>query len=146
MFFFFKQKTAYEVRISDWSSDVCSSDLAGIRVAAVCREDAVAARAFAAEHGGTAYNDWRRVLDDAAVDAVVIATPHHLHREMAVAAAEAGKHVLLEKPMAPTVADCDAIIAAAKRSEEHTSELQSLMRNSYAVFCLKKKNQKLLQN
>src|SRR3546814_12620205 len=60
---------------------------AGIRVAAVCREDAVAARAFAAEHGGTAYNDWRRVLDDAAVDAVVIATPHHLHREMAVAAA-----------------------------------------------------------
>jgi len=46
------------------------------------------------------------------VNAVFIATPHHLHKEQAIAAANAGKHVLVEKPMACTVADCDAIIDA----------------------------------
>ncbi len=48
------------------------------------------------------------------VDAVFIATPHHVHAQQALAAAKAGKHVLLEKPMACSVADCDAIIAACK--------------------------------
>ena len=46
---------------------------------------------------------------------VLIATPHHLHCEMAVAAAEAGKHLLVEKPMARTATECSAIIAAAER-------------------------------
>src|SRR5579863_5861177 len=50
------------------------------------------------------------------VDAVVITTPNHLHRDQAVAALEAGKHVLLQKPMARTVAECDDILAAAKSS------------------------------
>lgn len=48
------------------------------------------------------------------IQAVFIATPHHVHAEQAIAAAKAGKHVMLEKPMACTVADCDAIIAACK--------------------------------
>ncbi|NLX21786.1 MAG: Gfo/Idh/MocA family oxidoreductase [Phycisphaerae bacterium] len=48
------------------------------------------------------------------VAAVFIATPHHLHAEQALAAAAAGKHILLEKPMACTVADCDAIIEACR--------------------------------
>lgn len=48
------------------------------------------------------------------VDAVFIATPHHVHAEQAIAAAKAGKHILLEKPMACSVADCDAIIAACR--------------------------------
>ena len=74
----------------------------GARVAAVCRQDIDAARAFAREHGGTAHSHWQALLDDPAVDAVLIATPHHLHAEMAIAAAQAGKHILLEKPMAPT--------------------------------------------
>ncbi len=84
----------------------------GLRLVRVCREDADAAAAFAAQHGGQPTTDWRAVLDDPAVDAVVIATPHHLHAEMATAAARAGKHILLEKPMAPSVAECDAINAA----------------------------------
>ncbi|MEO3432811.1 Gfo/Idh/MocA family oxidoreductase [Inquilinus sp. CAU 1745] len=88
----------------------------GVRVTAVCRENGPAAAAFAAEHGGVPYTDWRRMLEDASVDVVVIATPHHLHREMAVAAAEAGKHILLEKPMAPTTADCDVINAAVAKA------------------------------
>ena len=48
------------------------------------------------------------------VSAVFITTPHHLHAGQAIAAANAGKHILLEKPMACTVADCDAIIDACK--------------------------------
>jgi len=54
------------------------------------------------------------LLDD--VDAVVISTPNHLHAEHAIAAFDAGKHVLLQKPMARTVAECDAILAAQRRS------------------------------
>ncbi|WP_352817789.1 Gfo/Idh/MocA family oxidoreductase [Mesorhizobium sp. M0898] len=55
------------------------------------------------------------MLDDKEVDAVLIASPHHLHAEMAIGAAKAGKHILLEKPMAPTVAACDAINAAVAK-------------------------------
>ena len=54
-------------------------------------------------------------LDWGAFDAVVITTPTFTHRDFAVAAANAGKHVFLEKPMALTLAECDAIIDAAKR-------------------------------
>jgi myo-inositol 2-dehydrogenase/D-chiro-inositol 1-dehydrogenase len=60
--------------------------------------------------------DWHAVLGDASIEAVAIATPNHLHADIAVAALEAGKHVLLEKPMATTLADCDRIVAAATRS------------------------------
>ncbi|MBS1855840.1 MAG: Gfo/Idh/MocA family oxidoreductase [Acidobacteria bacterium] len=51
------------------------------------------------------------------IDAVVISTPNHLHRAQAVAAIEAGKHVLLQKPVANTMADAEAIEAAAARSD-----------------------------
>ena len=48
--------------------------------------------------------------------AVVVALPHWLHAEVTIAALQAGKHVLLEKPMAMTVAECDAMIDAEQRS------------------------------
>ena len=51
------------------------------------------------------------------VQVVFIATPHHVHAEQAIAAARAGKHVMLEKPMACTVADCDAILAVCRASK-----------------------------
>jgi myo-inositol 2-dehydrogenase/D-chiro-inositol 1-dehydrogenase/scyllo-inositol 2-dehydrogenase (NAD+) len=57
--------------------------------------------------------DYREALDDPQVDAVVVATPTEHHREIVVAAAGAGKHVLCEKPMAMNAAECDAMIAAA---------------------------------
>lgn len=85
----------------------------GARLVAACRNDAAAVAAFAARHGGTPYSDWAALLADPEVDAVVIATPHDLHRDITVAALRAGKHVLLEKPMAATLPDCDAILAAA---------------------------------
>ena len=85
---------------------------------AVCdvKEDRVEQRA--AEWGATkAYTDYRKLLDDADVDAVEIITPHHLHASMGVDALAAGKHVSMQKPMATTIAECDALIAAARRSD-----------------------------
>src|SRR3546814_1604486 len=96
MFFFFKQKTAYELRISDWSSDVCSSDLAVLLLV----EDGV-------EGGALDRRD-----------------PARLHPR----GGGQGRDDDVDHPLG----------AVETRSEEHTSELQSLMRISYAVFCLKK--------
>ncbi len=87
------------------------ADVEGIRLAASCRGEG--AQRLAQEFGGTAHADWPDLLADPSVDAVVIATPHDTHEEIAIAAANAGKHILLEKPMAPTPEACDAIIAAA---------------------------------
>src|SRR3546814_3070984 len=125
LFFFFKQKTAYEMRISDWSSDVCPSDLV---------------------HHGSARDPccpraaWR------------IATGGHRQRPRRIRRARhrrgpppwpapapeklAGQaHAQREIRHVAAVGSLSGV-----RSEEHTSELQSLMRISYAVFCLKKKN------
>jgi myo-inositol 2-dehydrogenase/D-chiro-inositol 1-dehydrogenase/scyllo-inositol 2-dehydrogenase (NAD+) len=63
------------------------------------------------------YGDWRAALADRGVDAVVIATPTAFHREIAVAAAQAGKHILCEKPMAMNAAECEAMLAAADKAK-----------------------------
>src|SRR3546814_4383630 len=106
-FFFFKQKTAYEMRISDWSSDVCSSDLPFHAIGQDHLLHLARGRIFVAD---------QQVL-------------RHLLRDGGAAAGA------LARP------DLGRIVEhRADRSEEHTSELQSLMRISYAVFCLKKKN------
>ncbi|MER9837607.1 Gfo/Idh/MocA family oxidoreductase [Mesorhizobium sp. M0074] len=91
-------------------------EVGNIRLVASCRGNTDALERFTAEYGGRGYTDWRKLLDDKEVDAVLIASPHHLHAEMAIGAAKAGKHILLEKPMAPTVAACDAINAAVADS------------------------------
>ncbi|MFT5369401.1 MAG: putative dehydrogenase [Candidatus Latescibacterota bacterium] len=62
------------------------------------------------------YTDYADVLKDVDVDAVDICTPHHLHCGQAVAAAEAGKHVLVEKPMARTVKEANRMMAAADQN------------------------------
>src|SRR3546814_3544631 len=100
LFFFFKQKTAYEMRISDWSSDVCSSDLPARRTLVEPRGIAVAAPMAPGVERLSPIGQPRTVRNG------------------------------------PTQSVQRRI---ARRSEEHTSELQSLMRVSYAVFCLKKK-------
>ncbi|MFB3926196.1 MAG: Gfo/Idh/MocA family protein [Syntrophales bacterium] len=63
-----------------------------------------------------AYKDYRELLADDSIDAVEVITPHHLHKEIGVAALDAKKHVSMQKPMAMTVPECDALIEAAKRS------------------------------
>lgn len=86
----------------------------GFRVAAACRQDEKALAAFVAAHGGRGHRDVDALLVDPEVDAVAIASPHHLHEAHAIAAVRAGKPILLEKPMAPSVGACDRIIAAAR--------------------------------
>ncbi len=84
---------------------------------AVCDADADLAVRRANEWGAQRHlTDYRDLLADPKVDAVEVLTPHHLHREMAVAALDAGKHVSLQKPMARTLAEADDIVAAADRS------------------------------
>ncbi len=75
--------------------------------------------AFARDHNARAYTDIAELVADPAVEAVYIATPHQFHRPHAELAAEHGKHIILEKPMALMLADCDAIIAAAERNKVH---------------------------
>lgn len=80
---------------------------------AASRTNAEALAAFTARFGGVGYTDYAQLLNDPAVDVVVIATPHHLHTHVAIEAARAGKHILLEKPMAPTLPECQQIADAA---------------------------------
>ncbi len=66
--------------------------------------------------GAVAATDYALALTDE-IDAVIISSPNHLHRPQAVAAIEAGKHVLLQKPVAPNLADAEAIAIAAAKSD-----------------------------
>jgi len=76
-------------------------------------------QAFARDANARVYADIRDLCADPAVEVVYIATPHQFHAAHAGLAAEAGKHIILEKPMALTLADCDAIIAAVERAKVH---------------------------
>jgi len=67
--------------------------------------------------GVRTFTDYRQLLACDDVDAVAIALPDHLHRDVAVAACQAGKHVLLEKPMALSVEDAEAVAAAAREAD-----------------------------
>lgn len=87
-------------------------------VAAADPRDAARDR-FEADFGGTSYENIAALCTDAAVEAVYIATPHEMHADHAVIAAEAGKHVLVEKPMALSVEDCTRMIAAAQAAGVH---------------------------
>lgn len=87
-------------------------ELADARLVAVSRTNAAALQTFVEQYGGAAYTDYHALLADPAVETVVIATPHHLHTAVVEDAARAGKHILLEKPMAPTLEECDRILAA----------------------------------
>ena len=83
---------------------------------AVARGRSDLAESFANEFGARRwYADWRELLRDDDIAAVYVATPVHLHAEQTIAAIEAGKHVLCEKPMALTVADCNRMIATRDR-------------------------------
>src|SRR3546814_2801089 len=122
LYFFFKKKTAYVLRISDWSSDVCSSDLAmavGADRRVGTKRDRYAKAQRSAKHRAMRGSGDARLFGNIGWIVVgVLLDPIERH--------EGGDKE-------------NALFLHAFRSEEHTSELQSLMRSSYAVFCLKKK-------
>src|SRR3546814_9869134 len=122
-FFFFKQKTAYERRISDWSSDVCSSDLlpsGGVVIQAI--EQAI----HPGRNGSTAHSREFPGLRNVR------------YRQYA------RYDFRINPRRRRLVPETKAGVGGKERSEEHTSELQSLMSRSYAVFCLQKNNNKHL--
>src|SRR3546814_8389523 len=131
MFFCFKQKTAYEMRISDWSSDVCSSDLAVYTREGCwyCHSQFVRPVTGETRRWGPVAQSGEYAFD----------TPHLFStRRIGPDLSRVGLKYSDEWHLAhfwdPRIVVPDSI-----RSEEHTSELQSLMRISYDVFCLKKK-------
>ena len=85
-------------------------------VAIACDSDATAAAASEHFPDVKIYRGYRSLLEDKTIDAVDIVVPNHLHEEIGVAALQAGKDVLLEKPMALSVEACDRLNAAAKAS------------------------------
>src|SRR3546814_1859357 len=113
------------MRISDWSSDVCSSDLK-ISAMAVSAFSGLRSSWAISRSWAAASRDRRRLFSAVLRPVFIMASVLDLRREMVVP----GDYKMV-----------NAILAAAVRSEEHTSELQSLMRISYAVFCLNKKQQ-----
>ena len=74
-------------------------------------------KAFQSVFQGHAYPSYDQLLSDPSVEAIHIATPHQLHAEMTVAAAEAGKHVLVEKPIAISLADAERMVAACETNQ-----------------------------
>src|SRR3546814_5022027 len=127
MFFCFKQKTSYEVRISDWSADVCSSDLyrrgpQGYRASRHARCRCRDHPSYRGTSQGRCVERDRSRIPDLQTNRTSIPANARFPRP--------GRH--------RGVAQCDD--GPVGRSEAHTSELQSLMRISYAVFCLKKKS------
>ena len=75
--------------------------------------------AFARDFGARVYEDFQALCEDPEIEAVYIASPHQFHAEQAIAAIAHGKHVLVEKPMALTLEECDAVIAAAEAADVH---------------------------
>jgi UDP-N-acetyl-2-amino-2-deoxyglucuronate dehydrogenase len=82
---------------------------------AVCGRDAAKARSFAERHGVKPFTSVEEMVG-AGVQAVVVATPHPAHASVTVPALRAGAHAIVEKPLASSLEDCDAMIAAARES------------------------------
>jgi predicted dehydrogenase len=96
---------------------VVYSRLPGVELVAVCDQNEERAREVAERYGARAYyTDYEKVLADPEITAVSIATPDFAHAEIALAAAQVGKHILCEKPLATTVEEAQAIVDAAARA------------------------------
>jgi len=94
-------------------------DLPEIRRQVIVGRDADQVSAAARQYGwAEAATDWRAVLDRDDIDIVDVCVPGHLHAEVAIAALEAGKHVLAEKPLANTIAEAEKMVATAQAARE----------------------------
>ena len=77
------------------------------------------AEELAKKYGGKAYASYEELLADPEIEAVSVCVANHAHAEISIAALKAGKHVLCEKPMAITLEECEAMVAAAKESGKY---------------------------
>src|SRR3546814_6287597 len=125
-----KQKAAYETCISDWSSDVCSSDLSALQASAGSGNDCYYAILVAHILLPLSFCCSRIRLKLTQPSSSQVPTSHHAKRSANPATRRQDRADTPRKSRRS---------GRFRRSEEHTSELQSLMRISYAVFCLKKK-------
>jgi len=87
------------------------------------------------------YSDYHNLLDDPNIDLISICTPHHLHKQMAVECAIAGKHILVEKPMATNVKDANEIVEATKKNG-----VQLCVVHNYRLFSSIKEAKKKIEN
>lgn len=96
----------------------CIDRVAEARLGAICAQgDEAAARAGTDFPDAPIYRDYRELVADPALDVVDVVTPNHTHAEIGAAALEAGKDLLLEKPMATTLEGCDRLLAAAQAAD-----------------------------
>jgi xylose dehydrogenase (NAD/NADP) len=95
---------------------------AGHHIAIFGSRDPTKGRAAATEYGGERFGTYDEVLTATDVDAVYIPLPNSLHVPWSIRAAESGKHVLCEKPLAPSVAECEQMVAAAEKHGTHLVE------------------------
>lgn len=93
----------------------------GVRLVAVCDyfEESAGRMAQKLEVQPDIYSDYNELFEREGLDGVIVATPNQTHKEVTLAAADAGVHVFCEKPMALSVPDCDAMIAATDRARVH---------------------------
>ena len=99
------------------------ADLRGAKLVACCDTRAESAEKFAAANGCKGYDSLDAMLADKGVDIVTIATPSGLHMAPAVAAAKAGKHVIVEKPLEVTLKKCDAVIRECEKNGVHLATI-----------------------
>ncbi len=102
--------------IADWHLHAIEQAVPRIRVVAAVDPDAPRARRIADRTGASPHPSLAAAVAAGGIDAVDVMVPHHLHEAVATDAFAAGLHVLLEKPMAPTLDACDRILAAAARA------------------------------
>ncbi len=105
-------------------------DIPQAELVAVCRRDRHEGEALAAKYQCTYYTDYRQVLDDTRVDAVAIVVPPYLHQQIVTAACQAGKHILLEKPFATSVAEGRQMIELLARSKSRCMVAHTLRFNA----------------
>jgi predicted dehydrogenase len=101
------------------------------------RDELTAARAAARFGFARSTGDWRQLVEDPEIDVVDITSPNNFHHEMAIAALAAGKHVYCEKPLAVTVAEAEAMAAAAKKSGKVTMVAFNNVKTPAAMYAKK---------